>query len=420
MAKTLIPKPTAADSDPFADVENAAKRQRATAQATKAIDTARVQLVLDKDPNTYARSVFFATLACRLKAKAVWHLPTMATDGKHLFYNPDFTNTLTREQCTAVVAHEVMHNALCHMARIGHRDHFKFNVAADLAINPLLTEAGFKLPPDCCVPGVKPFEKLPVGLSAEEYYNLLDDQMMAAFGGDGSDPGGCGQVLPAGDGSQAAASEAQADWKVAVDMAHSAARQKGNLPAGIDRMVEAVLDPKVDWRSVLREFVRSHAKNDWSWTPPNRRYVWQSLYMPGMHSEEMDDVVLAIDTSGSIGQAELDRFAAECQGVMEAYGCTVHIIYCDAAVHRVETWTPQDGNLKLHPVGGGGTSHEPLWEYLAGRGTKDLPPPPRDVSCVVALTDMATDFGEDPGVPVLWAAVGTDAEAPFGRTIRVE
>src|SRR5262249_1081316 len=159
---------------------------------------------------------------------------------------------------------------------------------------------------------------LPQGKSAEEYYALLghspedgnDDQ---PSGDDASpDPGRCGSVRPPGDGSLAACKQAAAEAQVAVAQARQGAQQRGALPGGLARdggvgrgglarLGEEVPQPKVDWREVWREFVSCQARNDSSWSPPNRRFIHAGLYLPGLRSEELGDMVLAVDTSGSIG-----------------------------------------------------------------------------------------------------------------------
>jgi predicted metal-dependent peptidase len=195
---------------------------------------------------------------------------------------------------------------------------------------------------------------------------------------------------------------------VAVAQAQQVAQQRGQLPAGLARLVEEMLQPRVDWRDVLREFLSRHARNDYSWSPPNRRFVHQGLYLPGLRSEELGDIVLAVDTSGSIGPGELARFAAEAEGILESFDCTLTILYHDTEVQRVQHWTSNDGPLVLEPVGGGGTSHCCVFDWIEGEGMQ--------TACVVCLTDLYTEFPDlMPAVPVLWAVVGGNpSQPPFG------
>src|SRR5262249_38694165 len=162
-------EPTVSGQDPFAALEEAAARQAAQEKALQALAAARCKLVLGKD----ARSAFFASLALRLAPEVDWTIDTLATDGKKLSLNPHFVASLPAEELVGVVAHEVLHNALAHHARRGHRDPKRWNVACDLAVNPLLLDAGFALPSCRLIPGEGEFQHLPVGKSAEEYHALL-------------------------------------------------------------------------------------------------------------------------------------------------------------------------------------------------------------------------------------------------------
>jgi predicted metal-dependent peptidase len=174
-----------------------------------------------------------------------------------------------------------------------------------------------------------------------------------------------------------------------------------------------VLHPKVDWRAVLRQFLSSHARNDFSWSRPNRRLIHRGLYLPGLRSEELGEVVLAVDTSGSIGQEELARFAAEAQGILESYDCSLLVLYHDSAVQKVQTWRSGDAPLALEPVGGGGTSHVCVFEHVE---TLDGQP-----TCVICLTDLYTEMPSAvPSVPTLWAVVGGNpTQPPFGLRVEV-
>ncbi len=403
-------------NDALQRLENAAQRQAAEEQAAKAISLARCRLVLGKD----AKSAFFATLALRLKPEVLWDVDTLATDGKRLVYNPEFINRFSLEEHIGLVAHEVMHLALAHHARRGHRDKERWNVSADLAINPLLIEAGFILPKGGCIPGEGTYAKLPFGKSAEEYYALLPDESDGESEGEERgqspcpDPGGCGGVMDPGDGSPAACKEAEAEAAVAVSQAERVAQQRGELPGGIARLVQQVLQPKVDWRETLRAFVSRLARNDYSWAHPNRRFIHQGLYLPGLRSEELGDAVLAVDTSGSIDRATLDRFASEAEGILQAYDCVLTILYHDCSIQHVQIWRSTDGPLTLEPKGGGGTDHHPVFDWIAGQGV--------DPACLVCLTDLESLFPQEPpAYPVLWATVGPGrAKAPFGAQVEIE
>lgn len=396
--------------DPFAALEQVAARQAEAEKATKALAGARVRLILGRD----AKSAFFATLALRLKPEVDWEIPTMATDGKSLAFNPEFVNGLgSPDELVAVLVHEVMHLAMAHHCRQGDRDLSRWNEATDLSVNPLLLRAGFVLPPGRLMPGEGKYADLPPDKSAEEYYGLLPAPPQGQPNGNG-DPGGCGSVRKPGQGSPAEAEDQKAEWQGAVAAAEQASKGRGELPAGLARVVGNVVHPPADWRSVLQEFVSATARNDYSWSRPNRRFVHQGLYLPGLLSEELGEVILAIDTSGSIGEAELNLFGNEVEAILGSFDCSATVLYCDSDIQRVQEWSSSDGPLKLEAIGGGGTSHVPVFEWIEGSG--------RSPACVICLTDLETDFpSRAPDMPVLWAVVGGNRSSPpFGRVVHVE
>ena len=415
--------------DPFAAIEAEAARQALSEAAAKALNAARGRLILGRD----AASAFFATLVLRLTPEVDPACETIATDGTTLSYAPAFVTGLSPDELVGVLAHEVLHCALAHPPRRGGREPARWNVACDLAVNPVLVGAGFTLPASRLMPGEGNYSAFPTGQSADEYYTLLsDDRKPGPPGstptppidegassvdgefppGSSTDPGGCGAVSdPVSPGE---ASQQQADWQVAVAQAERAAAGRGDLPGGLGRTVDRVLRPPADWREVLRTFVSSHARNDYSWGRPNRRFLWRGLYLPGLHSEELGEVVLAVDTSGSVGERELGVFAAEVNALLQAYDCTVTVLYHDTAVRKEQAWRSGDGVLVLEPVGGGGTDHRGVFERLA----RHDPVP----ACVVCLTDLDTVFPvHPPAVPVLWAVVGGNrSEPPFGTRVNLD
>ena len=411
----------AADRPPdgYALLEQAAQRQRLEAEAVKHLAAARSRLILGRD----ARSVFFAVLALRLTVIPDWDCETLETDGVSLKYSPAFVCGLSPDERLGVLVHEVLHTALAHPHRRGPRDPVQWNVACDLAVNPILTDAGFVLPAGRLMPGEGAYSHLAKGLSAEEYYARLGDPKPktppATYGTSPnepspnpapSDPGGCGSVR---DPKPEDANGSERECVQAVAQAERAARGRGDLPAGLARLVHEVVHPPADWRTLLREFLTANARNDFSWVRPNRRLLPQGLYLPGLHSEELGEVVIAVDTSGSVGERELAVFAREVQGVLDAFDCTVTVLYHDTAVRGEQRWRSTDGPLTLKPVGGGGTSHLCVFERLA---ECDTPP-----ACVVCLTDLETRFPvHPPDVPVLWAVVGDSAvQPPFGQLVRI-
>lgn len=397
-------------ADPFILLEQAALRARQEAQAAEAVSDTRTKIVLGRD----ARTAFFAVLAMRLRMRPDWDVDTAIVDGRTMGYNPEYFLRLTPAERLGVVIHEVMHCAMGHFRRQEGREQRRWNIAADLAINENLVAAGLQLPAGACVPGVGLFGNMPLGESAERYYDLLakPDEGGQGPGGSGSgddspDPGGCGGVRPPRDPAAAAASEAE--WTVAVSQAATVARGRGDLPADIKRLVQEVVHRPCDWRALLRRFVSNNARNDYSWSRPNRRFLHAGLILPGVQSEQLGRVVVTVDTSGSIGPETLSKFADEISAILGSYDCELRVLYHDYNVTAEQEWRSTDGPLELTPVGGGGTSHCPVFERI-----EEDPP-----SCVICLTDGYTMYPPQPDVPVLWAMT-TDQVGPFGETVKID
>lgn len=368
--------------------------------ATDKIIKAKVQLILEQP--------FFATLALSMKYLPDNGIKTAITNGKQVNYNPAYIEALSLDEIKGVLAHEVMHTAMLHHIRRNYRDPYKWNQAADYAINPLLLSSGFVLPANCL------FAKEYENKSAEQIYDLLPDlpepDRNSKKENSQDDNGGTGDVMdaPADTNSY----EAEAEMKEALAQAAMVAKRQGKLPAYLERMVKEVLEPRISWHEVLARFLAEITKNDYSWKKPSTRYLYNELYLPSLETEETGKVILIADTSVSIKQALLNQFAGEAQDIANTFNTALQIIYVDTKVNAVQD-IERDEPVNLQPKGGGGTDFRPGFEYIE---TNDLQP-----KAVVYLTDGECDlFPEEPDYPVLWAQFG-NAEflPPFGETVQV-
>ena len=178
------------------------------------------------------------------------------------------------------------------------------------------------------------------------------------------------------------------------------------------RALEAAQAAKVDWRQLLRWAWSDATPSDYSWTRPNRRHVWSGLYLPGITSEGVGEIVIAVDCSGLVSSRQLGLFEAEVRSILEGQRPPlVHVLDFDAAVQKVETY--QAGQpVSLSPVGGGGTDFRPCFDWLRDRSV--VP------QTLVFLTDLCGTFpSEAPPYPVIWAS--TEARrVPFGEVVPME
>ena len=389
-----------------------------TTQLMERLTRARVQLVLDH--------CFFGSLSVKLTNEFDPAIPTACTNGQRIRWNPTFLEGLSDAEVAGVMIHEILHVANGHQWRRDGREMGNWNIACDIAINPIVEAEHMTLPKGAIMP-----DPSQVNQAAEAIYATLppslDGTKGQPGGGDGAegndstengnvvgnDPGGCGEVEDAPGGPEGAQEQKQ-EWEVAVAQAAAAAKSQGLLPAHIQRLVDSILDPKIPWSVMLRDFVERTARNDYNWAVPNRRYLQSGIILPSLVSEELPAIVIAVDTSGSIGQAELDAFASEVTGVLGAYETTIHIVYCDAAVAHTETLTRADLPIKLKPHGGGGTDFRPVFEWVSKQG---LTP-----AALVYLTDGYGTFpAKAADYPTMWVMT-TDQKAPahLGQTVRMQ
>ena len=418
---------------------------------------ARTQLLLNQP--------FFGSLCLRLKLSP-GPVPTMATDGKRILYNPTFVESLNSAEIEGTLAHEVMHIALAHHCRRGDRQRKTWNEAADYAINPILISNGFTLPAGVLVD--PSFDNL----SAEEIYARLihrpsnggnsappsapaantsggsgqqpgspspstpDSQtsghdsshsgQQPSQGKDGTPeesplcedrPGGFGEVLDATDedgnpASPAEKSRQEREWAIAADQALRSAKMCGHEPGNVARPLEECRQSRQDWRAILRDFVAATMPSDYRWTPPNRRHISRGLYLPSVDRTGLGRIVVAVDTSGSIGTQELEQFAGEISAIAEeAKPEAIHVVYCDAAVQHVQEFGPSEP-IQLEPQGGGGTDFRPVFDWVAQNGVNPL--------CLIYLTDLCCySYPDSPEYPVLWVT-NSRTTAPLGETVRIE
>jgi len=362
----------------------------------KRLSKAKTSLILEHP--------FIGSVALNMPMTLSTSVPTAATNGKRVLYNPYFIEPLTDEELKFLVAHECMHPMLEHNFRRNGRDPKKWTRAADYVINQLLTDENIgKFIEGGCLDKTIYTNG---GGTSDGIYNLLPDS-----DGDGNNPGGTGNDLEDGEGGPAEQAQQAAEWKITVAQAAQAAKMMGKLSANMERLVGEILQPKVNWRDVLQRFVEKVKNDQRSFARPNRRFLSQGLYLPTVTGEALGELVFAVDMSGSIGQQECDQFAAECRTVFEdGKPAKLHLIFFshDVCAHDI---IDRDGDFVFNARGGGGTAFSPVFQYIEDQGIEP--------AAIVFLTDLCCyDFGDQPACPVLWVST-EDGTAPFGEVVRM-
>jgi len=376
---------------------------------------------------------FFGQIALNTPTIFTDSIETMGVDGVSLFVNPKFVEEKSQAELCGVIAHECLHVALLHPTRRGQRDAKKWNVATDHAVNlELLKAIGsaddylMELPSDCLA------DPQYDGMSADTIYNRLPDDK----GDDGGDPGedkgedgdepgdqpgnepgdspgdtgGCGEVFDAP--SDVSVEELEAEIKQKVVQAAHSARAQGKLPGNMESMIDDLLKPVVDWKSKLREHFERVFPSDYSWMRPNRRYVHQGLYLPGVEKDGTGHIVVGVDTSSSVSDDEIKQFIGEINSICEdVVPEKVTVIYCHTDVWAVDEFEA-DEDFTVRPRRGGGTEFVPVFEEVEKRGIQP--------KALIYLTDLGCNgYPTTPSYPVIWGATDRYSTPPFGEVIDV-
>lgn len=359
--------------------------------ANQKLQKAKVRLLM--------REPFFACLSLRLNYSADQSIKTACTNGKEIRYNPAYIERLNMEELVGVIVHEILHIVMHHHTRRKNRNVRRWNKAADYAINPLVLDQNIALPKNCL------YDSRYRDQSAEYIYDQLPEDDAC------NEPDGLGDVsdFP----QQSLVQRHEMEIKQAIVQAKMIAQKQGKLPACLDRLIQAVLHPKISWMEVLNRFVSEVARNDFSWKRPSPRYLALGLYLPVLESLEVGNIIFIVDTSGSITDTVLNQTAAEVHEVVQSFNMSLQILYVDAEVQFTETIDP-DEPLHLHPKGGGGTDFRPGFQFIEQH---QLNP-----KAVVYLTDgRCHHFPECPDYPVLWAKYGSYGfQPPFGDVIAID
>lgn len=384
-------------------------------------------------------------------------VPTAYTDGVNKKYGLKFLESITSEsKVRGLILHENLHVALKQVVfgRAMFLENPKMaNLAADFVVNDIIT----------CIDGTvagtsERLVELPDGAvydamfhdwSMREVYNYLKKNAKTGNGsGKGQGQGGQGNTPPSGGnqpndddgdgdtvtvngktydisqsdehdfiGREVSAEEA----KEILDDIDKALREGGMLAgrmgAKIPRVISDLLEPKIDWREALREFVSSTTKgnDEFTWRRMSKRHMANDIYLPSVENESIGEIVVAIDTSGSIGGAEITEFATELVSICDL--CqpeAVRVLWWDTEVHGEQIFRDNYANIAklLKPVGGGGTTVSCVSEYVNRNKIK--------AECVLVFTDgyVESNISWNISSPTLWMVTQRkDFVPPVGKKV---
>lgn len=377
---------------------------------------------------------------------SVSDLPVTAyTNGRDAAYGRAFVDMLSDKELAFLVMHENMHKCFRHLTTwraLYDKDGSIANESCDHVINLMLTDMdpheeaiAFPRDPDTGK-RMGMYDERFRGMDAKQVFDILyEEKEEGDDGGEGGDGDGQtegGSGCPNGHGGfdthdwDGAQSMDEADQKKLQEEIDHALRQggiyAGKVGANMLREISELLAPKVDWRAVLRRFVKTHLKNRDapSWRKAHRNYLWQDIILPAIIGKRINHLVVAIDTSGSVQGPLLTAFISELNKIIEDLNPDrLDVLYWDTSVENHETYTSGKKEVvnKTKPRGGGGT--DPNCAVLYMKQHKMNP------DALIMLSDgyMGSNPSDWGGIkyPSLWCIIGNDDyKPPHGQLLRIK
>ena len=378
-------------------------------------------------------------------------LPTACTDGVRITFGPEFLEKLSDSELDFVMMHEILHVVLHHCLRGEDRDHERFNIACDIVVNSniLLENKGDLSSITIKHEGGPSMHIAPDGkeghlYTAEQVYDMLPptppSKKTPPKGGDAvgrakQEQGATNQV-PSGqrwdDHSRWSTYEADDTLRdvwvkqfaeaCEVVSIREKINGRGLLPLFAQRLLEKLRDPQTDWRTILNEFVQEEV-NDYSFSPPDRRFQESPFFLPDFNemgkSDDPIDILIMIDTSGSMTDQEITAAFSEVKGAVDQFGGKLKgwLGFFDAAIIEPKPFESVDDVLRIKPAGGGGTDFQIIFEYVHQHMQEKLP------SCIIILTDGGAPFPQEhlaQDIPVLWLIDNDQVEPPWGKVVRIK
>lgn len=401
---------------------------------------------------------FFALLLMYLKFVAVPEMKKMSTNGRCIYFSPNFVDKLYEHELDYILCHQIMHIIYGHIWRPYDREGDDYHFACDMLINTLLIDCGFtqeryahlgyvyrKNPShDKSVAEMTPeeiFEKLPYSLylfderTRSKY--LMDEEL---WWNEKDDFGGSGEMIldvPELDGmlretkeemggSSGDGGDLRQEWQGRAAAAASSMESysesnkgAGNVPDFVKRMIRKMKEPTIDWKRILNNFVQERIC-DYSFAPPDRRFSDTEFFLPDFNEKDFvsKQVLFMVDTSGSVEDEDLAIVYSEICGAIEQFGgkLTGKLGFFDAAVTPPLPFETIGDLMKIIPYGGGGTDFTIIFDYIRENYRDELP------ACIVIFTDGYGPYpleSETMGIPVLWMINNFDVTPPWGITTRI-
>ena len=408
---------------------------------------------------------FFALLLMYLKFVAIPDMKKMSTNGRCIYFAPDFVDKLYDHELDYILCHQIMHIIYGHLWRPYDREGADYHFACDILINSLLMNCGFVEDRYAHLGNVyrrvPRNDKSPMELTPEEIYEdlpyslyVFDERTRSKFLIDSdiwwnekSDNGSLGEIildLPELDGmlrenkdepdsysteegsSGVSEGELKQEWqgRAASAAGSLASMQDGyngfaDVPDFVKRMINKMKEPTIDWKKILDNFVQERIC-DYSFAPPDRRFSDTDFFLPDFNEKDFvsKEILFMVDTSGSIEDEDLAIVYSEIRGAIEQFvgKLTGKLGFFDAAVTPTLPFENVGDLMNIIPYGGGGTDFTVIFDYIRNNYKDELP------ACIVIFTDGNGPYpsqAEAMGIPVLWIINNLERTPPWGKVARI-
>lgn len=360
---------------------------------------------------------WFGQLANYLNFKINNDIDTMAVDiNGNIFFNEEFVNSLSQEELTGVICHEILHLAFQHLSRMGNRNPKIWNIAGDLKVNDeiIFNQSKFKLPKMALVAqgntikiGKAKIVNIDTKSSEQIYEEIINKNNSEDLKDIGMDT-----FVNTNNNSSDKTKEKAGEWVQRVAVANEAFKDKGCIPAGILKELKKLDTPELKWHQIITQRLKLISSGK-TWKKPSKRMLpW---YFPSKQKVKGLSCVVCIDSSGSMGEKELQKALTELWGLSQQFkAIKFWITCCDTELSEpfiVTTSTKKDLlNIKLK--GGGGTSFVPVFDWIK---KENINP-----DCLIYFTDLYGDFpNTKPLYQTYWITESSNIQVPFGKKIKI-
>lgn len=388
---------------------------------------------------------FYGILLMHMEFALDESLDTAATNGTKIIFGPAFLDFLDDRELDFIMMHEILHVVLQHCTRREKRDSEIFNIACDIVVNSTILRSNdmdlssITLRSHGESMHLTPDGKEGFSYSAEEVYNMLSvyGKRNDSQGGSsthnrvgskssGNEHGESGWDDHSRWGTAGDENELNELWKKRLIDACKAieirdpSNECGTLPLAAERLLNELRNPKLDWRTILNDFIQEEIV-DYSFMPPDRRFNESPFFLPDFNDTDITakDILFMIDTSGSMSDKEITDAYSEVRGAIDQFNGKLMgwLGFFDAEIVEPQPFENIDEFKIIKPKGGGGTSLHPIFNYIKKHMQDQLP------ASIIILTDgYVTDFPEEEasmGIPVLWLINNEDVTPPWGKVARL-